>query len=127
MRCFYRSVRVGVAVIPAAFLAFVDFHHSLLLFVERLKYSSGYESPGHDESWEVILSAELFKAYNPIDCYAVNKAHDCWQHLHLELRHKEWAFFGIDSHEVGLRVLLGDGSQVHVHDLASLEVLVVEV
>ena len=71
--------------------------------------------------------SEFFKAYNSVYSYTVDKAHNGGKHLDQQFLNEEGAMLCVDKDEFRLYVFHCDVPQVHVDDLASLEVLVVEV
>lgn len=96
----------------------------------RLGFVFGNEHAAFDEATgqvhcrEIVLTTELLKAHDAVDCHPVLEKHDCGQNLDLELVDEEGALFGVDSNESRLGVHPADFVQVHVHDFASLEVFV---
>ena len=107
-------------------ITFSDFDFSLFLFVESSENTGHNESSSHDESGEVILSSKILKAYNSVHGYSINETYYCWQHLHIQLRHKEWAFLGVNFDEMRLSMLSRNSVEMHIDNLAPLEVLVIE-
>ena len=88
------------------------------------QYTALYQTAYEVHRREIILAAYLFKACDSVNGHSIFKEDDCREHLNLQLGHKERALFGINANKACLSVKLADLVEVHVHDLASLEVFV---
>ena len=111
-----------VDVAPALF----HFHHAAFCVVLWDKNAASHQSANQVHHGEIILAAELFEADDAVDGDSVLEQDDSREHLDHKLFHEEWALFCVNSDEASLQVHFADLVQVHVHDFASLKVLVEE-
>ena len=75
---------------------------------------------------DVVAISHIGKAHDSVHCHSINKADDSGEHLNLQLLNEERALFSVEVQELGLDMSLCDLTEVHVHNLASLEVFVIE-
>ena len=95
-----------------------------LFAVQRIQNATADQQSCQRKLWEVILASQIIKTDNAIDSDAIHEHNDRGQHLDAQLVHEEWTPLRIHPHEPGLFVLSANVVQVHVDDLAPLEVLV---
>lgn len=115
---------VLVTIVSALFLRYSEFTSLFPSFCHEA--AGGDEGPGQDDRWEVIGTTEFIETADSVDSDAVAEADDGRKHLDVQLADEERALFGVDSHELGLLVELGNLVQMHVYDLAPFEVFVEE-
>lgn len=101
-----------------------DFELLILFEHKNLRLS---ESSGEDRSLEFIAAAQFFEAHESVDCFTFDEHHHSRKSLNLELLDNERRFLHIDRQELTLRVGVCHLGHVVVQDLASVEILVVEV
>lgn len=99
---------------------------ALLFAGVRIKHSSSDQAAGQVDRWEIISASNFLEANDSVLRDSVNKQDDGGKHLNLELCNKERCTLGIQTHKTALFMLAADFLNVHVDDLAALEVLVEE-
>ena len=120
------SVFLAVIAVIGVFASLSNYL-ALLCLVESHDHTALYQTAGESESWEIIFIAKLLKANNAINCDAFNEDNHGWDHLYLEFLDEEGSLLNIHVDELSLGVTTRDFSQMHINNLASLEVLVIEV
>jgi len=101
-----------------------DFGLAALLPVQWVQNSTADQQPCQSQLWEVIFASEVVEADNSVDSDAIHEHDNRGQHLNSQLVDEERTPLSVHSHEPGFFVLAADALQVHVDDLAPLEVLV---
>ena len=102
--CHTTSV-VIITVVIVSLLSFSYLHFASLLIIFGKKAATGYQSTSHDQCWEIVYAAQLFKSNNSIDSNSVNKTDDGWKHLYLQFGHKEGALLSIYLSDKSLSML----------------------
>jgi hypothetical protein len=111
---------IGVFASLSNYLAF-------LCLVKSHNYTALYQTAGESKGWEIIFIAKLLKTNNTVNCDAFNEDNHCWNHLYLKFLDEERSLLNIHVDELCLWVSTRDFSQMHINNLAPLEVLVIEV
>ena len=117
---------IGVAHVSVVLATLADGYLSALLLVLGDQNSALHQQAHHVQCWEIVLSTQLLKANDLTDFHTVLKEDDRGEHLNIKLLNKEGTLLGVDAHEAALFMLSADSLEVHVHNLAALEVLVEE-
>merc|ERR1719352_48480 len=73
-----------------------------------------------------LVSGQTVEAHLPSLGNAIIEDDHAWQSLDLQFIDEEGCFLGVELHKLRTEELLGAFAEVHVHDLASLEIPVVE-
>lgn len=74
-----------------------------------------------------LVAAEAFETDDLVLQFSVDEHTDCWEGSYVQFVHEKWCFFSIYVEKLRLWVDIADGSQMFVHNLASFELLMVEV
>ena len=123
-----RAFSVFLAVIAViGVFASLSNYLALLCLVESHNHTALYQTASESKSWEIIFIAKLLKANNAVNCDALNEDNHGWNHLNLEFLDEEGGLLNVHVDELSLWVSTRDFSQMHVYNLAPLEVLVIEV
>lgn len=105
----------------------LDSDLSTLGLVEDLEGAALDKTTGQGKGREIVLVAHVSKADDAVHSDTIDEADDGWKHLNLQLLNEEGRLLGVEEDELGLGVRSSYLSQVHVYDLAPLEVLMIEV
>ena len=122
---FIRAIIITVLIL--ALLSLVDIDSAFFLLCFGLHDSTSDQAFGKSQCWEFIFASQIFETYYSVNSNSISKAHDGRKDLNLQFLNEEWRSLSVDIDELGLRVHRAYLLQVHVHDLAPLELIVIEV
>ena len=124
--CAARHVSVLVAAAGLLLSSAPDFHGALLLAALRLEHTSVDQATREGDGGEIVLAAKLLEADNAVRSNTVDESDDRGEHLDAQPLDEEGCTFSVEAHEAALGMHLANLEQMHVDNLAALEVLVEE-
>ena len=114
------------AVVSASLSAALNSDLAAFFAVLAQKHAARHQSLNESHRGKVVFAAQLFKAHNAVNRNSIFKQNQRRQHLNLQLLNKEGCLFCVQSHKPSFRVRHRNLLQMHVNNLAALEVLVEE-
>jgi len=104
----------------------IDSYLTSFLLIFCHDTSTFNQSSCQKQGWEFIMASEFFETYDSVDGDSVTEANDGWEHLDSQFWNEERTFLCIDFGKLGFSMLSWDFLKMHIHDLASFKIFMIE-